>query len=74
MSDCPACAEAALAESHEFAAECNGCAARALARTTLRHGHRGYRLRVGCEQFGLQPKDVHAAWARDAINTEEPKT
>ena len=68
---CPDCATAAQVEHHGYTAGCKACEARGLARVFLRRGERGRRLRLACDQFGLQPSDVHAAWKEDAMNTEE---
>lgn len=69
---CPACAEAAAVESHLFAADCQGCVARGLARIFLRRGERGRKLRMACAQAGVTEQQVREAWAKDAMNEERP--
>lgn len=74
-SDCPACTTAAEQLSHEFRADCRGCAARAAARSPHFHRvaaagvlDRAYRNLL--EQFGLQHDDVKAAAAVDQLSKD----
>lgn len=61
---CPDCTLAAeqgtLWPGHT--AGCKGCDARALARVFLAHGERGRRFLRACEQLGVEPEAVHAAY------------
>lgn len=69
---CPDCATAAQVEHHGFADGCMSCRARGLARIFLRKGERGRKLRMACEQAEVTQRQVHDAWAADAMNKDRP--
>lgn len=67
---CPDCTRAQAEPWPGHSAGCKGCVARGLARIFLRRGERGRRLRMAAEQAGVTVEQVHAAWAKDAMNPE----
>lgn len=67
---CPDCAKAQAEPWPGHQAGCKGCDARALARVFLAKGERGSRFLRACEQLGIEPDDVRAAWRVDAANPE----
>ncbi len=70
---CPDCARSATELWHVFNANCRGCQARVLSRSThfsrVRKNNRLDRVyQAALDQLGLTHKEVKQAWNSDAIN------